>query len=47
MDGGNGKKAIAYNTKKGKKVGTQKRDEEKGREEKKEKKSKELCVLKP
>ena len=38
MDGGNGKKAIAYNTKKGKKVGTQKKRLRKKKEKEKEKK---------
>ena len=35
--GGNGKKAIVYNTKGGKKQGGQKKDEEKKRERKREK----------
>ena len=38
VDGGNGKKAIVYNTKKGKKEGeTKKKDEEKREKEKREK----------
>ena len=39
VDGGNGKKAIVYNTKKGKKGGTQK-EKEKGKTKKKERKRK-------
>ena len=37
VDGENGKKAIVYNTKGGKKQGGQKKDEEKKRERKREK----------
>ena len=47
VDGGNGKKAIVYNTKKGKKWGgggTENRDEEK-RKRKKKRKMKELSTL--
>ena len=46
MDGENGKKAIIYNTKKGKKEGdTEKRRRKRERGKKKEKKT--LCALKP
>ena len=38
VDGGNGKKAIVYNTKKGKKGGTQKKRRRKKKEKEKEKK---------
>ena len=46
VDGGNGKKAIVYNTKKGKKGGggTEKKDKEK-RKRKKKRKRKELSTL--
>ena len=46
VDGENGKKAIIYNTKKGKKEGdTEKRRRKRERGKKKEKKT--LCALKP
>ena len=45
VDGGNGKKAIVYNTKGGKMQGGQKKDEEK-KERKKKRKSKQLSTLK-
>ena len=44
VDGGNGKKAIVYNTKKGKKWETQKKNEGK-RKRKKKRKRKELSTL--
>ena len=45
VDGGNGKKAIVYNTKKGKKGGeTEEKDQEK-RKRKKKRKKKELSIL--
>ena len=46
MDGGNGKKAIVYNTKKGKKEGGTKKRTKKKREKRKKRKSKELSALK-
>ena len=45
VDGGNGKKAIAYNTKEGKKKGRQKKKTKKNKRKKK-RKHKELSTLK-
>ena len=45
MDGGNGKKAIVYNTKEGKKKGREKK-KLKEKERKKKRKHKELTTLK-
>ena len=46
VDGGNGKKAIVYNTKEGKKEGHTEKRLRKKRERKKKRKSKELSTLK-
>ena len=46
MDGGNGKKAIVYNTKKGKKEGGTEKRTKKKKEKRKKRKSKELSALK-
>ena len=46
VDGGNGKKAIVYNTKEGKKEGDTGKGLKKKRERKKKRKSEELSTLK-